>query len=112
MDVVKDDAIRQAGDLDAAVDKATDLLKEELGPSAADARVQWTLSKDDRGREVVNLTLSDWTGSVGYRFAPIELGDESHMRLRLHRLWGDLLMVRSHYQIDSSIWALQTQAEG
>ncbi len=112
MRVEKDEAIRQAGDIDAAVDKATHLLEEELGPSAAAARAQWTLSQDDRGRDFVGLTLSDWTGSVGYRFAPIELRDESHMRLRLHRLWGDLLMVRSHYQIDSSIWALQTQPEG
>jgi hypothetical protein len=115
MQVEKDEAIRNKADLDATVDRATRLLEEQLGPSAAGARAQWTFSQDDRGRDVVGLNLSDWTGSVGYRFAPIELKDEAHMRLRLHRLWGDLLQVSAHHSLDSQIWSLNhgvTNSEG
>ena len=67
------------------------------------------MAEDARGREVVELRVSDWTGSVGYRFAPGELADRNHMQYRLHRLWGDLLMVRSHVQMDGHLGPYQEQ---
>jgi hypothetical protein len=111
MKIERDEAISKDPALAAAVDEASKLLEQELGPSAATVRARWTLSEDSSGRPLVDLSVSDWTGSVGYRFAAPELSNKNHMQLRLHRLWGDLLQVRSHYQIDSKIWSLQEQAE-
>lgn len=94
-------------DLAAVIRGASDLLKETLGPSAERVRADWSLSQDEMGRAFVELRVSDWTGSVGYRFSPDELSNPSHMERRLHRLWGDLLMVRSHVQLDDYHWQLQ-----
>ncbi len=107
MKTLVDPAIRSRPDLESAVDQATKLLAEEMGASAARAKAEWTLTEDTRIRELIELRVSDWTGSVGYRFAPDELDDRDHMRYRLHRLWGDLLMVRSHVQIDGRIGTYQ-----
>ncbi len=98
-----DPAIKGRADLETAIDRATDLLAEEMGRSASTAKAEWTLTRDTRSRELLELRVSDWTGSVGYRFAPDELADRDHMQYRLHRLWGDLLMVRSHVQMDGHL---------
>jgi len=99
--------IEGRSDLKTAIDRATELLAEEMGGSAATAKVEWTLKQDPRGRELLELRVSDWTGSVGYRFAPTELESRNHMQYRLHRLWGDLLMVRSHVQMDGHLGPYQ-----
>jgi hypothetical protein len=98
-----DPAIRNRPDLEKEVDQATELLAEEMGASASSAKAEWTLMQDTRSRDVIELRVSDWTGSVGYRFAPDELENRNHMQYRLHRLWGDLLMVRSHVQMDGHL---------
>ena len=102
--------IEQRSDLGPAVQDASAYL-QELGPSASQALAEWSLIQDERGRELINLRLSDWTGSVEYRFAPEELSSPAQIRRRLHRLWGDLLQVRSHVQLDSNWWSLQSHAE-
>jgi hypothetical protein len=102
--------IEQDHRLVSSVREASRLLERELGPNASRARADWRLSSDDRGRMLVDLTVSDWTGAVTYRFAPGELADGPHMEKRLHHLWGDLLMVRSHNLIDGSNWELQQLA--
>ena len=38
-------------------------------------------------------------GAVESRFAPDELENATHLQIRLHRLWGDLLQDRSHRQV-------------
>ena len=95
--------IKSRPDLEPDVSVATDLLERELGASAATATADWSLTHDSRHRELIELRVSDWTGSVSYRFAPDELKDQNHMQYRLHRLWGDLLMVRSHVQMDGHL---------
>jgi hypothetical protein len=102
-----DPAISSRPGLETAVARATDILAEEMGASAARSKVEWSLTRDHRSREVIELRVSDWTGSVGYRFAPTELTDQDHMQYRLHRLWGDLLMVRSHVQMDGHLGPYQ-----
>lgn len=111
MRVEKEASIGQDEQLEAAIDEASKILERELGQSAATARARWSLIQDQKGRPAISLTVSDWTGAVEYRFAPAELKNTSHMELRLHRLWGDLLQVHSHHQLDSEIWALHQQAE-
>jgi hypothetical protein len=104
-----DPEIGRRPDLKSAVDRATELLAEEMGASASTAKAEWSLTQDTRSRELIELRVSDWTGTVGYRFAPDELTNRNHMQYRLHRLWGDLLMVRSHVQMDGHLGPYQEQ---
>jgi hypothetical protein len=109
MQRVTDSAISSRPELVKAVARATDLLASHMGASASRSKAEWSLTHDNRGREQIELRVSDWTGSVGYRFAPDELNDGEHMDYRLHRLWGDLLMVRSHVQMDGHLGPYQEQ---
>ena len=93
--------IERDADLAARVRLASDLLGRSLGPSSGQVLVSWAKSSDDRGRTILNLTISDWTGAVAYPFRPEELTNDLHLKLRFHRLWGDFLLVRSHTQLDS-----------
>lgn len=104
--------IQERSDLAPRVEEANTLLETVLGASsAALIQADWSLDKDAMGRPLLLLRLSDWTGSVGYRFAPDELDNKVHMTRRLQRLWGDLLQVRSHVQLDENWWHLQQQGE-
>ncbi len=111
MKVSLEPKINDDPELLSKIEAANKLLEDLLGPSADQVEADWSLSDRAKGHFLVNLTVSDWTGSVGYRFAPEELRNSAHMRMRLHRLWGDLLQVRSHVQIDENWWALQGQGE-
>jgi hypothetical protein len=106
-----DPAIGSRPDLAKEIDRATDLLTWEMGASASTAKAEWSLMQDTRSRDVIELRVSDWTGSVGYRFAPDELANRPHMQYRLRRLWGDLLMVRSHVQMDGHLGPYQEQED-
>jgi len=112
MDVNISKEVLAQPDLASAIEDASRLLGDELGSSASKVKADWSLSQDLKGRRVVDLKISDWTGVVGYRFSPDELSNQEHMRQRLHRLWGDLLMVRSHAQLDEAWWQLQGQPGG
>lgn len=109
MDVDYSGLERNRPDLLASAHEASRLLEAQMGPSASTIRARWGVGEDDRGRPFIDLEISDWTGSVGYRFAPDELSNAEHMELRLHRLWGDLLMVQSHVQMDNIRWRYSTQ---
>ncbi len=103
--------ISQRPELGSAVEDASRILGEILERSVLNrATADWTLSKDPDGRDLVRLLVSDWTGTVGYVFAPKELENRALMRFRLHRLWGDLLQVSSHVLFDGVLG--ETQAQG
>ena len=95
-----DEKIKADPELAPAVKDATILLDAELGASADLVTARWNLSEDARSRPVIDLEISDFTGAVSTRFAPDELRNTSHMQVRLGRLWGDLLQVRSHKQVE------------
>jgi hypothetical protein len=78
--------------------QATAQLEEVIGAPAARVRAEWDRIEDERARPLYTLRISDWTGSAQTRFAPEELTFPAHTRTRLHRLWGDLLQVRSDAQ--------------
>jgi len=90
--------IRDNPALASEVDRATRLLKAELGPSAGLVTARWSQPQGDRGRVV--LEISDWTGSAEDSFGREELATSPRLADRLHRLWGDLLQVRSHKQME------------
>jgi hypothetical protein len=100
MPAVIAEAIDVAPPLVESVQKASRVLAEVLGPSNESVQRRWKEVRDGRGRALVELTLSDGTGSVVGVFTPDELADELELQRRLYRLWGDLLQIRSHKQLD------------
>lgn len=86
--------------LATAIQRATPILESVVEASADLVRAEWSLGRDERGRPLILLRLSDFTGSVVGHFAPDELGMPGDLRIRLYRLWGDLLQERSHKQLE------------
>ncbi len=99
MNVTYSDKARQWGEGYTLLQHATKRLEEVLGQSAGGVKAEWDRREDAQGRVVYNLRLSDWTGSVSEDFSPDELQSGSHMRVRLHQVWGELLQARSHRQL-------------
>ncbi len=95
-----DREIRRNPTLHAAVDRATRMLEEELGKSAGLVSAEWVYSEADKNPLI--LKISDWTGSAATRIsdAALEPAFESRLRIVLGRLWGDLLQIRSHKQME------------
>jgi hypothetical protein len=99
MNVIYTDRARQRGEESALLQGATRRLEDVLGQSAGLVTAEWDRVQDERGRPPYRLTISDRTGSVSTDFALTELTSSSHMRGRLLQLWGDLLQIRSHRQL-------------
>lgn len=100
MEAIYTEKARQWGEGYALLHHATKRLEEILGPSASLVRAEWDRREDARGRTLYTLRLSDWTGETKADFAPDELASADQMRYRLHRVWGDLLQVRSQKQLE------------
>ena len=95
--------------------QATQYLEEVIGPAAATAKAEWDRTTNDKGHKLYTLRLSDWTGSVTASFTPEELKFLPYLRIRLYRLWGDLLQVRSdvqHRKVQKLVQELGQEAEG
>src|SRR4051812_29758053 len=99
MNVVYHDRAKQGGEGYVLLQQATERLKEVLGGSADSVRVEWDQADDERGRVLCTLTLRDHPDEAKARFAPDELTQPPHMRVRLYRLWGELLQARNHRQL-------------
>ena len=77
---------------------ASNLLAEILGPvSSGLVKADWQRS-DQNGHTLYRLTIRDFTGPVFTDFSRDELENPLHMRVRLYRLWGDLLQIRNNQQ--------------
>ena len=111
MNVTYSDRSQQVGEYRALLQQATERLEDILGPSAALVNVQWDRIEDSRGRSLYRLTIKDFTGEASTDFAPEELQNPTHMHVRLYRLWGDLLQVRSNKQHEK-VQAISGQING
>jgi hypothetical protein len=100
MHVNVQEKIRNNPELASAVVQATNLLEAEVGQSNGSVTADWNLIRDDSGRNLIGLTLSDFTGSVAAQFTHDEIMQSPRVEGRLVRLWGDLLQVRSHKQLE------------
>jgi hypothetical protein len=78
--------------------QANNRLRDVLGPSGDLVTATWDRELDQRDRVYYALTVQDFTGAVSTKFAPDELRNADHLQVRLYRLWGDLLQVRSDEQ--------------
>jgi hypothetical protein len=92
--------IRKNEALYGDVIRANALLEAESGSSGGLVRAEWDLTQDERGRDLLTLTLSDYSGEVTTRLTPADLANAGLLRVRFHRLWGDLLQVRSGKQVE------------
>jgi hypothetical protein len=98
MKVIYSPKIRQEEGNLALLEQATSRLKEILGPTADLAEIEWDRTEDDRGRPFYTLTLRDLRDQAQADFSLEELKSAPYMRVRLYRLWGDLLQLRSDEQ--------------
>ena len=88
-------------DLLRLAEQASEALGEIMGSLRGGVSEEWDLAVDADGEPMVALKLSDPTGKVAATFEPPELEDKRHMVVRLNRLWGDLLQIRSHVQLEA-----------
>jgi hypothetical protein len=93
------DQLQRDKELFSKAQKATASLEEVVGSSAGMTKAEWDRGEDEGGRPLLILRLSDWTGWVSAVFHPRELDSADQMRFRFHRLWGNLLQIRSSRQL-------------
>ena len=87
--------------LGAFVQRANEFLEKTIGPySSPLVSVHWEVGEDDR-RRLLQLKLSDFTGTRTYFLLPEDLKRDWHLGDRLLELWGDFLQIRSHKQLDA-----------
>jgi hypothetical protein len=93
-------SIQARPELESRAQRAVEQLEAVLGKSAPLVSARWTLVEDEKGRPLLRLEIADWTGSAHAFLMLDELDNVSHLRSRMLDLWGDLLQVRSHRQLD------------
>ena len=94
MDVQYSTEARQSADRLTLLKQASTLLASILGPQSSQlVKAEWNRVQDD-----YRLAIRDFTDEVSTDFSPDELENPLHMRVRLYRLWGDLLQVRNNQQ--------------
>ncbi len=103
MNVMYSEKIPQWGGEFELLKQANSRLEETLGTSAERVKAEWDRTEDNPGRTQYTLSLSDWAGIASTRFTPRELHSADEVRYRLHRLWGDLLQIRSQKQLEKLI---------
>jgi hypothetical protein len=91
--------------------EATARLEEVLGPSAPWIIAAWDQEENGTGRVVFKLCIRDWTGEVCSSFTPELLRSYAQDRYPWRRLWGDLLELRSHRQLEEVAVASGAQAD-
>lgn len=115
MDVQYSQETRQETGL-KLLEQASTLLADILGPrSSQQVRAEWGRVQDRQGRTLYRLTIRDCTDEVATDFAPDELQNPPHMRVRMYRLWGDLLQIRNdkqHQQVLISSGQITSEEEG
>lgn len=79
----------------ALAEAAFRLLAEVIGPTGGEVSVEWERPSGPFDAPEILLRLADASGSVSAVFDPRELKSSSLLRIRLARLWGELLEIRS-----------------
>jgi hypothetical protein len=86
---------QQLEEIRGLVEGATTVLEEVIGNPPGIVAATWERAEDSLGRSIITLRLNDFVGQVTATFEPNEFRQANHLRLRLHRLWGDLLQIRT-----------------
>jgi hypothetical protein len=93
-EVVIPDAIRNDAELNAAVEKATEILRSVIRHSGEPPAAEWTLQHDEQHRSCLKLRLSGATAGVEAWFSQEDLGNTDRLKVRLASLWSDLTQLR------------------
>src|ERR1043165_3736012 len=88
MKVTYSDKIKRSGNQFVMLEQITKRIEEVTGPYSEEVHVEWQRSEDDKN---YILRLSAWNVSAATSLEPEELESSVHMRVRLYRLWGELL---------------------
>jgi hypothetical protein len=99
MEVVIQPELQARPDLADLARRASRWLEQAIGEPSARVKAVWGLQTDDRGRDVLELTLNDWTGSLAAQYSPEELQSEPRVSWRFIRQWGDLLQEYWHRRV-------------
>ena len=97
--VVYSNQIQKTKKLRQLAEQGTHVLDDILGNSARLVDAEWNCIENGNGRNEITLQISDWTGSASAQFAPAEFEQGDVLRRRLNWLWGDLLQIRNHWQL-------------
>lgn len=111
MDLHYTDRAKQWGEGFVLIQQASKRLEEVLGSHSAEVKAEWDRIEDQTGRILYTLRISDWIGSVEVQLDLNDLTIPSVLRIRLYRLWGDLLKFRSDEQ-RRKVHALVEAGEG
>ena len=99
MDVQYSPEVREWAEGAPLLGDASDLLAVAVGPKRAEqVKGEWTRVRDTRGQMRYRLTIRDAAGEASTDFTPAELRNPLHMKVRIYRLWGDLLKIHSDIQ--------------
>ena len=91
MDMIIPDEVRRSPRLLAAVDHAGKLLEALAPASGRSVRAEWGVFHDNDGRAGLDVSIADADGTAIVRLPPERLSDDSDLKWRLNRLWGDWL---------------------
>jgi hypothetical protein len=100
MNVTYTEKARQKSEDFALLQRATNWLQEDAGPSASHAIVEWDRIEDEKSHPHYMLRISDKLDAASASFDRDELTGGTLLRYRLSRVWGDLLQARSHRLLD------------
>jgi hypothetical protein len=101
-------------ELHSLIESANRVLDHEIGPSSGQVEAAWSYAADSESPSngpLIGLSIKDFTGSASTVISRNELSDPRRIAVRVVRLWGDLLQVRSHKQL-ASLAESTPQVEG
>ena len=101
-------------ELHALIESANRVLDHELGPSSGQVEAAWFYAADSESPSngpMIGLSIKDKAESASTIVSRSELSDPHRIAVRVLRLWGDLLQVRSHKQL-ASLAESTPQVEG
>jgi hypothetical protein len=98
MSVAFDDALPSNPALWPAVERAEKVFARVLSVSDGRAERRWSLSRDSRGRPVIEMTVRDGDVAGSKSFTAEEIADTGRVEDRLLRFWGDMLQEKTHRQ--------------
>ena len=87
-------------DLIPRVADANQMLYHELGSTSSPVEADWSVEITD-GIRAYRLRIKDWSGEASATFSREDLHSEKLVKSRIIRLWGDLLQIRSHKQLEA-----------
>jgi len=84
----------------SAVHRANAWVHEALGRWAGGKVFEWAVRTGPRGEPLFDLCISAEGGAAADRFDRFEIANESIIRNRVGKLWGDLLNQVTHTQVE------------